>query len=78
MSKYPYLEKLDCYNLLKEKIPDMLDDFEKEIKWYEEEANDDDIENGENLSRFLIEVYCGNDIDEFIEELIYIKECKYD
>lgn len=70
MSKYPYLEKLDCYNLLKEKVPDMLDDFEKEIKWYEEEANDNDIENGENLSRFLVEVYSGNNITEYIEELM--------
>lgn len=72
MKKYPYLETLDCFNLLKEKLPNMLDDFEREIKWYEEEAADEDIgEYGENLSRFLIEVYGGNNgIEEFIEELI--------
>lgn len=72
MKKYPYLETLDCFNLLKEKVPDMLDDFEKEMKWYEEEATDDDIgECGKNLSRFLLEVYGGNDsIEEFIEELV--------
>ena len=71
MKKYQYLETLDCFNLLKEKLPDMLDDFETEIKWYEEEATDEDIgECGENLSRFLIEVYSGNNnIEEFIEEL---------
>lgn len=71
MKKYQYLETLDCFNLLKEKLPYMLDDFEAEMKWYEEEATDDDIgECGENLSRFLIEVYSGNNhIEEFIEEL---------
>ena len=71
MKEYPYLETLYCFDLLKEKLPDMLDDFETEMKWYEEEATDEDIgECGENLSRFLIEVYGGgNDIKEFIEEL---------
>lgn len=72
MKKYPYLETLDCFNLLKEKIPDMLDDFEEEMRWYEEEATDADIgECGENLSRFLVEVYGGNnDLEGFIEELV--------
>ena len=72
MDKYPYLQQLDCFNLLKEKVPDMLDDFEKEMKWYEEEATYEDIgECGENLSRFLVEVYGGNDsLEEFIEELV--------
>lgn len=72
MIKYPYLETLDCFDLLKEKLPDMLDEFEEEMRWYEEDATDDDIgECGENLSQFLIEVYGGNDnLEEFIEELI--------
>lgn len=71
MKKYPYLETLDCFSLLKEKVPDLLDDFEKEMKWYEEDAAEEDIgECGENLSRFLLEVYGGNnDIESFIEEL---------
>lgn len=72
MEKYHYLKQLNCFDWLKEKVPYMLDDFEKEMKWYEEEATDDDIgECGENLSRFLLEVYNGNDnIEEFIEELV--------
>ena len=72
MKKYPYLETLDCFNLLKEKVPDLLDDFEKEMKWYEEEATNEDIgECGENLSRFLVEVYGGNnDLEGFIEEIV--------
>ena len=72
MGKYKYLETLDCFDLLKEKLPCMLDDFEEQMKWYEEDATDEDIgECGENLSRFLIEVYGGNNnIEEFIEELI--------
>ena len=69
--KYKYLEQLNCFNLLKQKVPDMLDNFEEEMRWYEEDATDEDIgECGENLSRFLVEVYGGNNsIEEFIEEL---------
>lgn len=72
MNKYPYLEQLNCFDLLQEKLPYMLDEFEKEMRWYEEEATDEDIgEGGENLSRFLLEVYGGNDsIEEFITELV--------
>lgn len=76
MKKYTYLETLDCFEKLKEKVPFMLDDLEEEMRWYEEEATDDDIgECGENLSDFLIYVYGGND-DEDIEDLIeeWIKE----
>jgi hypothetical protein len=71
MEKYYYLKQLDCFEWLQEKIPYMLDIFEREMKWYEEEATDDDIgECGENLSRFLLEVYSGsNDINEFIKEM---------
>lgn len=69
MKKYPYLETLDCFELMKEKVPESLDEFEKQMRWYEEEATDDDIGNGEHLSRFLVEVYCGNNLEEFIEEL---------
>ena len=36
----------------------MLDDLEEKMRWYEEEAADEDIgECGENLSRFLKCVY---------------------
>jgi hypothetical protein len=68
---YKYLETLDCFDLLKQKAPDMLDDFEEQMRWYEEEATDEDIgECGENLSRFLVEVYGGNNnLEELIEEL---------
>ena len=69
--KYKYLETLDCFDLLKQKVPDMLDYFEEEMRWYEEDATDDDIgECGENLSQFLVEVYGGNNnLEELIEEL---------
>ena len=72
MNKYPYLQTLDCFDELQRKVPEMLDDFEEEMRWYEEDATDDDIgECGENLSRFLVCVYGGNDdLDEFIDELV--------
>lgn len=69
--RYKHLEQLDCFDLLKQKLPDMLDDFEEQMRWYEEEATDEDIgECGENLPRFLVEVYGGNNsLEEFIEEI---------
>ena len=63
---YPYLQQLDCYNKLKEKVPDMLDDLEEEIRWYEEDATEEDIDDG-NLSSFLVCIYCNNDINEWLE-----------
>ena len=70
MKNYPYLETLDCFEMLKEKVPNMLDDLEEEMRWYEEKATDDDIgEGGENLSDFLVYVYGGSS-DEDIEDLI--------
>lgn len=68
---YKYINQLDCFDLLKQKLPDMLDDFEEQMRWYEEDATDEDIgECGEKLPRFLIEVYGGNNnIEEFIEEI---------
>jgi hypothetical protein len=68
LKKYTYLERLRCFELLKEKVPYMLDDLEKQMRWYEEEATDEEIGDGENLSQFLICVYGGN--NEGIEELI--------
>ena len=35
MDRYPYLQQLNCFNLLKDKLPEMLDYFESEMKWYE-------------------------------------------
>lgn len=60
---YPYLQQLDCYNKLKEKVPDMLDDLEEEIKWYEETEEEIDEEC---LSSFLVYIYCNNNIDEWL------------
>ena len=68
---YKYLEQLDCFDELKEKCSeDYLDELEEELRWYEEEATDEDIgECGENLSRFLI-CACGcGDMQEWLEEI---------
>ena len=68
--RYEYLETLDCFEELREKVPCMLDDLEKEMKWYEEVATDEEIgECGENLSSFLVAVYGGNDMNEWIETI---------
>ena len=68
-NQYPYLKKLDCFKRLKRELPDMLDDLEEQMRWYEEDATDEDIgECGENLSRFLVCVYCG-DLEEWINEM---------
>lgn len=67
---YPYLEQLDCYNKLKEKVPDMLNDLEEQMRWYEKDATDEDIGSGEHLSRFLVCVYGGGTIDEWLNELV--------
>lgn len=60
--KYKYLQTLDCFEILKEKCStEELDELEEEMRWYEEDATDDDIgECGENLSNFLVFVY-GSD-----------------
>ena len=60
--KYEYLSTLDCFEILKTKYTEeYLDELEEEMRWYEEEATDEDIgECGENLSNFLRYVY-GND-----------------
>jgi hypothetical protein len=64
---YPYLQQLDCYNKLKEKVPDMLSVLEEQIRWYEEDATDEDIGNGEYLTLFLLTIYSGSSIDEWLE-----------
>ena len=68
MEKYKYISQLDCFPLLAEKCnEDYLDELEKEMQWYETEATDDDIQNGENLSEFLLFVYGGG--NDWLEEL---------
>jgi len=61
--KYKYLQTLDCFEILKEKCsPEELDELEEEMRWYEEDATDDDVgEYGENLSNFLVFVYGSDD-----------------
>ena len=69
--KYPYLQTLDCFDELKEKCSeDYLNELEEEMRWYEEEATDDDIGDcGENLSWFLVCVYGDGDIEEWLDEI---------
>lgn len=68
--KFPYLETLEEFEELKAKVPDMFDKLEEEMRWYEEEATDEDIGNeGEHLSRFLVCVYgAGESIHDWLEE----------
>lgn len=67
---YPYLEQLDCYEVLKENCDEnYLNSLEEEMRWYEEDATDEDIECGENLSQFLICVYGCGDLEEWIKEV---------
>lgn len=72
MEKYKYLSTLDCFEEMKEKIPGWLDQLEEQMRWYEEDATDEDIgECGENLSRFLVAVYgSGETVEEWLEEMI--------
>lgn len=67
---YPYLETLDFFDKLKESFkdcPEYLDELEEEMRWYEEDATDEDIgECGENLSRFLCCVYGNDNIDDWL------------
>lgn len=67
---YPYLETLDFFDKLKESFkdcPEYLDELEEEMRWYEEDATDEDIgECGENLSSFLCCVYGDADIDDWL------------
>lgn len=67
--RYKYLSQLDCFPLLLEKCSeDYLDELEKEMQWYETEANNNDIgDGGENLSEFLLYVYGGG--NDWLEEL---------
>ena len=69
--QYPHLKQLDCFDILKEKCSEgYLNELEEEMRWYEEDATDEDIgECGENLSRFLICVYGCGDIEEWLEEI---------
>lgn len=67
---YKHLKTLDCFDTIKEKIPYMLDTWEKEMEWYETKASDKEIgECGENLSRFLRCVYGNENLEELINEL---------
>ena len=63
MKEYKYLSTLDCFEILKMKCTEeYLDELEEEMRWYEEEATDEDIgECGENLSNFLHYVYGSDD-----------------
>lgn len=72
MEKYKYLSTLDCFEEMKEKIPSWLDQLEEQMRWYEEDATEEDIgECGENLSRFLVAVYgSGETVEEWLEEMI--------
>lgn len=69
--RYPYLEQLDCFELLKEKCSeDYLDSLEEEMRWYEEDATDEDIgECGEYLSRFLVCVHGCGDLNDWLEDV---------
>ena len=70
--QYPHLKQLDCFYILKEKCSeDYLNELEEEMRWYEEDATDEDIgECGENLSQFLICVYGCGDMEEWLENII--------
>ena len=65
-STYQYLSQLNCFEDLKASIPYMLDDLEQEMKWYEEESTEDDVEH---LSRFLVCVYGDYNIYDWLEEI---------
>ena len=71
MKKYKYLSTLDFFDTLKEKCDEnYLDKLEEEMRWYEEEATDEDIgECGENLSNFLVYVY-GGGMNDWLEDLM--------
>jgi hypothetical protein len=68
--EYKYLSTLNCFEVLKERCTkEHLDELEAEMRWYEEEAIDEDIgECGENLSSFLCYVYGGYDV--WLEDLL--------
>ena len=70
MKNYKYLSTLDCFDVLKGKCDEeYLDELEEEMRWYEEEATDEEIgECGENLSRFLVFVYGCN--DSWLKDLV--------
>ena len=66
-NKYHYLSQLDCFNDLKVNVPYLLDELESNMKWYEEEATDDDMEY---LNSFLICVYCDGNIKDWLREVV--------
>ena len=68
--KYPYLTSLDQFPRLKEKaVEKTLEYLEEQMRWYEEDATDEDIgECGENLSRFLHCVYGNADFEEWFTD----------
>ena len=66
-NKYNYLSKLDCFEALKTNVPDLLNDLEQEMKWYEEESKEEDIEY---LSSFLVCVYCDGNIEDWLKEVM--------
>lgn len=66
-NKYHYLSQLDYFEDLKANVPDLLDDLENDMKWYEEEATDDDMDY---LNSFLICVYCNGDIKDWLRWVV--------
>ena len=69
--KYPYLTCLDLFDRLKQKTDaETLDYLEEQMRWYEEDATDEDTgECGENLTRFQVCVYGDGNLEEWFSEI---------
>ena len=66
-NKYHYLSQLDCFEDLVKYVPWLLDELESDMKWYEEESTDDDMDY---LNSFLICIYCNGDIKDWLREVV--------
>ncbi len=72
--KYPYLTSLDIFDRLKQHTDaEMLDYLEAQMRWYEEDATDEDIgECGANLTQFQVCVYGDGNLEEWAEAVLGI------
>lgn len=74
VKRYELLSEFDFFDTLKEKCSEEeLDALERELRWYEYEATDEDIgECGEHLSDFLR--FAQGGFGDWLECLIETKE----